>query len=82
MSPDYATSLLEDYRTRIEYMLDAGDSFGQIEHLIRVSEVSEEQRAELWQFAWKAWSERLRELKAGRGRAGSRWRFRAGGAAR
>jgi len=82
MSPEYAASVFEDYRIRIEYMLDAGDSFGQIEDLIGVSELSEEQRTELWHFAWQAWTERLRGLRSGGGRAaGSRWRFRDRGAA-
>ena len=83
MASEYAASVFEDYRTRIEYMLDAGDSFGQIEDLIGVSDLSEEQRTELWHFAWKVWTDRLRGLKGERDRviSPSRWRFRAGGAA-
>lgn len=81
MSPQYAESVFEDLRTRIEYMLDAGDSFGQIEDLIEVSDLTEERRAELWRYAWKSWSERVRGLHGEtRSGHGSRWRRRAGGA--
>ena len=49
-------------RSRIEEMIEAGQSFAAVEQRIASSGLPDEERAELWQFGWRIWSARLRHL--------------------
>jgi hypothetical protein len=49
-------------RTSIEEMIQSGRSFSEVEDRIASSGLPDEERAELWQFGWRAWTARLRAL--------------------
>jgi hypothetical protein len=51
-------------------MLEAGKSFNEVEQRIASSGLSDDERAELWLFGWRAWSTRLQDLHSSSRRDG------------
>ena len=57
-------------RSHIEEMIEAGQSFSAVEDRIASSGLADEDRAGLWQFAWRIWSAQLDDLGAADERPG------------
>ena len=69
MSETYTGTAIAGYRSAVAERLEAGDAFGEVESAIDgISELSEDQRAALWLFAFA-------ERRAGDGRPARRARL-------